>query len=298
MIHKKQFRCILVIYFVSGFLFQYTYAQTHAEKDKTLSSQIMNREMNYSIVLPENYYATTDSFSVVYLLHGFGGDHNSWLLRCRINELVDSMKTSMDIRDFIYIMPDAENSYFINNHDSSYMISDYLSLELVPTIDSLYRTKSDQHSRAIMGLSMGGYGAIINAIKHHDQFGSVVALSAAVRNESIFKNLPQNRYEKYFGRVYGPRLSDTTRITEHWKEYSPYTLIDTNLVKELRTVNWYIDCGLDDFLLPANEAFHQLLTKHYIPHEYHVRPGKHNWAYWYKSTVYGLLYLNEKLILL
>jgi len=255
----------------------------------------MNQDMSYSMLLPEDYYTSAESYCVIYLLHGFGGNQNSWLTRCRINELVDSLRQNMNLNDFIYVMPDADKSYFINNYDSSYMFSDYLSTELIPAIDSLYRTRPADSSRAIMGLSMGGYGAIINAIKHNKQFGSVVSLSAAIRTESIFKNLPQNRYEKYFSKVYGPGLSDSLRITEHWKEFSPYSLLDTKLAVDLRKINWYIDCGMNDFLLPANEAFHSLLMKYGIPHEYHVRPGQHNWTYWYRSTIYGLLFLNEKL---
>jgi S-formylglutathione hydrolase FrmB len=254
----------------------------------------MHREMSYSMLLPEDYYTSIDSFPVIYLLHGFGGNHNSWLVRCRINDLVDSLRSNRNLEELIFVMPDADNSYFINNYDSSYMFSDYLAYELVPAIDSFYRTKPVNSSRAIMGLSMGGYGAIINAMKHRKQFGSVIALSAAIRTEAIFKNLPQARYEKYFGNVFGPGLSDTARITSHWKENSPYALMDTCLIQSMRKINWYIDCGMSDFLLPANEEFHQLLLKNNIPHDYHVRPGKHNWTYWYNSTVHGLMYLNEK----
>ncbi|MBN2523792.1 MAG: hypothetical protein JXB24_11005 [Bacteroidales bacterium] len=292
MLHKYAPVIFMMLFFTSvpGF------TQSLVIKDQTINSRVMNREMSYSLLLPEDYDTNSDSFPVIYLLHGFGGDQNSWLVRCRINELVDSMQLTMHIRNFIYVMPDAGNSYFINNYDSSNMISDYLSRELIPAIDSICRTIPEQSSRAIMGLSMGGFGAIINAIKHPKLFGNVVAMSAAVRNEEIFKNLPQDRYEKYFGRVFGPGLSDSARITNHWAENSPYSLTDTIMVNSMREINWYIDCGMNDFLLPANEAFHQLLLKNTILHDYHVRPGGHNWSYWYKATVYGLLYLDEKLL--
>jgi len=292
MLHKYIPLVFMMLFFTSG----QGFAQSLVVKNQIISSRIMNREMSYSLLLPEDYDTNSDSFPVIYLFHGFGGDQNSWLVRCRINELVDSIQLTMHIRNFIYVMPDAGNSYFINNYDSSNMISDYLSRELVPAIDSIFRTIPEQSSRAIMGLSMGGFGAIIDALKPPHQFGTVVALSAAVRTESIFKSLPQDRYEKYFGSIFGPGLSDTTRITNHWKENSPYSLTDTVLVNTMREINWYIDCGLDDFLLPANEAFHQFLKKNNVPHDYHVRPGGHNWAYWYKATVYGLLYLDEKLL--
>jgi len=292
MLHKYAPVVFMMLLFTSGPGF----TQSLVIKDQTINSRIMNKDMSYSLLLPEDYDTNSDSFPVIYLLHGFGGNQNSWLTRCRINELADSIQLVMHIKNFIYVMPDAGDSYFINNFDSSRMISDYLSRELVPMIDSIYRTIPEQHARAIMGLSMGGFGAIINALKPPHQFGSVVALSAAVRTESIFKSLPQDRYDKYFGSVFGPGLSDTARITDHWKENSPYSLTDTILINTMREINWYIDCGMNDFLLPANEAFHKLLLNYDIPHDYHVRPGGHNWAYWYKATVYGLLYLDEKLL--
>jgi len=294
MTYKIYYNQFLAFCLILTFSLQQGYSQSITEKNKSFSSKIMHQEMSYSVLLPEDYYTSIDSFPVIYLLHGFGGNHNSWLIRCRINDLVDSLRSSKNLEEFIYVMPDADNSYFINNYDSSYMFSDYLAYELVPAIDSLYRTKPLYSSRAIMGLSMGGFGAIINAMKHQKQFGSVIALSAAIRTEAIFINLPQARYEKYFSNVFGPGLSDTARITNHWKENSPYALMDTSLAKSMREINWYIDCGISDFLLPANEEFHQLLLKNNIPHDYHVRPGNHNWAYWYKSTIHGLLYLNEK----
>jgi S-formylglutathione hydrolase FrmB len=116
-----------------------------------------------------------------------------------------------------------------------------------------------------------------------------------VRNEEIFKKLPQAKYNSYFGKVYGIDLSGESRITEHWKANSPFYITDTVKLTLARSQNWYVDCGLNDFLYPANEAFHQWLKLNNIPHEYHVRPGEHNWSYWYRSSVNGLIYLDEQL---
>jgi S-formylglutathione hydrolase FrmB len=173
---------------------------------------------------------------------------------------------------------------------------DFFIREFVPAIDSIYRTKTTKANRTLMGISMGGFGSIILALKYPQHFGSVVCLSAAVRNEEIFKDLPQARYNNYFGKVFGFDLADDDRITDHWRANSPYYITDTNIISLARLQNWYIDCGLDDFLLQANEAFHQWLILNKIPHEYHVRPGEHNWAYWYRSTVNGLIYLDERII--
>jgi putative tributyrin esterase len=41
-----------------------------------------------------------------------------------------------------------------------------------------------------------------------------------------------------------------------------------------------IDCGVGDFLLDQNRAFHAHLDSLHIPHEYQEYQGSHDWAYW------------------
>lgn len=267
-------------------------ALVRIELGSEIESRILDQQVKVSIILPEAYYTSRDSYPVVYLLHGFGGDQNSWIKRCRINYMIDSLLTVGAIDDCIYILPDAGNSYFINNYDSTYCYADFFSGELVPWVDSLYRTIPEKHARALLGLSMGGFGSIVLALKYPDVFGIVVALSAAVRTEEIFKDLPQKKYETNFAKVYGPGLSPEERITEHWKDNSPFYIIDSVSAGLYTDINWYIDCGQNDFLLPANEAFHDLLRQYNIPHEYHVRPGTHNWEYWESGARRGFIFIH------
>lgn len=270
------------------------FARGIPEIDKIIESEIMNREVKYSILLPEQYYDTDKRYPVVYMLHGYGGGNNGWLKRCRFSELTDSLREKQLINTCIYVMPDAENSYYINNYDSSNMYSDFMVYELIPLIDSMYRTNPKKKSRGILGLSMGGYGAVIQAFRNPDLFGSVVALSAAVRTPEIIMNMGQNSYDKYFGNVYGYGLKGGERITAHWKNNSPYFLLDSNSFSLFQDIEWYVDCGMQDYLWPASKAFHELLLKYNIPHEFHMRPGKHNWDYWCQSTINGLIFLSGK----
>jgi len=271
------------------------FAQVRVGRNLTIQSEILNRKVSYSVMLPASYHLGTREYPVIYLLHGFGGNHESWLERCQIAQLVDSLLKTGTIGEFIYIMPDAGNSYYINNYDSSLLYHEFFIREFIPAIDSLFRTKAQKEFRSLMGLSMGGFGSIVLAVKNPELFGSVIALSPTVRNEWMFANLSQDKYETYFAPVYGTGLENERRITSHWKENSPYYAIDSTTAKYYFGINWYIDCGLYDELLPASEAFHQFLLNYKIPHEFHIRPGEHNWAYWYQSIVYGLVYLNNKI---
>jgi enterochelin esterase-like enzyme len=61
----------------------------------------------------------------------------------------------------IYVMPVGFNSYYVNKYNGQFPYMDMFVDELVPLVDSLFRTKPDPNHRAVMGYSMGGYGAMI-----------------------------------------------------------------------------------------------------------------------------------------
>jgi len=270
-------------------------SQVTVQKNLVIKSSLLNRDMKYSVLLPASYFISETSYPVIYLLHGFGGDRESWLVRCNIAAIVDSLVSRNEIAEFIFVMPDGINSYYINNFDNSIRYQDFFVEELLPAIDSLYRTKKEKEFRSLMGLSMGGFGSVILTIMYPDLFGNVVAMSPAVRNEEQFMGLPQQRYNHFFGPVFGYALEKENRITEHWRGHSPYHLVDSISAPSYTGVNWYIDCGLADSLLPSSKAFHELLLSYNIDHELHLRPGKHDWSFWYDSTISGLKYISGKI---
>lgn len=288
--HREIFIYLVLI----SILFSQCQGQTIIEADRVVYSNILKQEVAYSVLLPHDYRKSESvQYPVIYLLHGINGDQNSWLQRSHINSLIDSLIEAGDIGDFIYIMPAAYNSYYINNYDGSFMYMDFFINELLPTIDSLYRTAPGNINRALLGISMGGFGSVLLGLKHPEQFGSIVSLSGAIRTEEEFIQLSQAKYNNYFGKVFGPELSAEERITDHWKDNSPYFISDSITIMSVQKLSWYIDCGYNDFLFSSNEAFHHWLVENKIVHNYHVRPGSHNWAYWYRSTINGLIYLDE-----
>ncbi len=262
---------------------------------KELTSKILGQKMYYSIYLPPSYFLNTKNrYPVLYLLHGFDGDETSWIRRSNVDHLADSLINSKNITPFIIVMPDVSNSYCINNYNNTFSYEDFFVSELIPYINSNYRTYPNQENEAIGGLSMGGFGALLIPIKHPGLFGVSISLSAAVRTPEIFMQLPQANYEKKFASIYGDSLKGADRITEHWKNNSPYYLIDSSNADTLKRINWYIDCGMQDFLFSSNDAFHDLLMKYNIHHEFHMRVGEHNWNYWRDGFINSMVYLGKK----
>jgi enterochelin esterase-like enzyme len=296
---------ILIILFVFHAGFNRLNGQSFAElnsdirgtiyKSLEVNSKVLNNKLEYSIYLPPYYHTTADSFPVLYLLHGYQGDETSWIDRCDIHIIIDSLIKIEEIPPLIVVMPDAKNSYYINDYLLQFPYEDLFIREFIPYIDSTYKTFPHSRYRIIAGLSMGGFGAVIHSIKHTDVFGSCIALSAAVRTDEMIMNEKPEDYDNKFSRLYGSDLEGNERITEHWENNSPFYLINDSTSDKLRSINWYFDCGMNDFLINSNELLHQIFLKYSIPHEYHVRIGKHDWEYWRTGIIGGIKFAGQKL---
>ena len=265
-------------------------------KSIQFTSRIADTNLNYSIYLPPGYHMAKDSFAIVFLLHGVRGDENSWIKSLRIHRLADSLISIHELEPLILVMPEGKNSYYINDYRKSFPYDSIFINDFYPYIMKNYKVNQLRYSRFVAGLSMGGFGAIMLATRNPDCFGGVVALSPAIRTDSMIVNESHKKYNNYFAPLFGDDLQGNDRLNRHWKNNSIFYLLNDSLANNLRNINWYIDCGFDDYLLPGNEALHKLFLSYSIPHEYHVRPGRHERKYWEEGIITWLKYINGKLV--
>lgn len=248
-----------------------------------ISSRILNRSVTYAVLLPEEYYTGHDSFPVVYLLHGFGDNYTAWRMGGNIEYY---SRTYAEITGpVIFVMPDGYNSYYVNRHNGKFPYMDMFVNELIPTIDSLFRTKKDNIYRAVMGYSMGGYGAMILPLKHPEIFLSGVCLSMSFRTDEQYLAEPQSVFDYQFGTVFGGTgSSGARRITEYFKEHSPFYLFRSEDLSQYSHLRFMLDCGDDEEQLNiTNDDLHILMRQQNLSHYYRVRNGAHSWEYWYAS---------------
>ncbi len=139
------------------------------------------------IYLPPGYREHPERrYPVVFLLHGYLGSYKQWTEGgegWNIANVLDKLIASDKTREMIVVMPDARNRLggsFYTNSVATGNWEDYLCRELVGHVDGHYRTLARPESRGIAGHSMGGYGAILLAMKHPETFGAVYAQSPAV----------------------------------------------------------------------------------------------------------------------
>jgi enterochelin esterase-like enzyme len=264
-------------------------------KSLEIKSNIHNDNIRYSVYLPPYYHASSDSFPALYLLHGFKGDETSWINRCNIHVIIDSLINLGEIPPLIVVMPYAGNSYYINDYMLEFPYEDIFIRDLIPYIDSTYKTLPYSGYRIIAGLSMGGFGAVIHSVKHTDIFGTCIALSAAVRTDEMAMNMKTEEYDSKLSPLYGSNLEGSDRITGHWTDNSPFYLINDSISDILKNTHWYFDCGMDDFLIKGNESLHRIFLDYGITHEYHMRIGTHNWEYWRTGITQGIKFAGRRL---
>jgi S-formylglutathione hydrolase FrmB len=245
---------------------------------KSMSSQILNVERNYSIYLPKSYESDPSRhYPVLYLLHGLWGNSKDWLERGHIQDVANQIIDAEQAVEMIIVMPDAGtewNGYF--NMDG-WAYETYFFQELIPYIESTYRAREGKNNRAIAGLSMGGGGATVYGQKYPQMFSSVYAISALM-------TLGQGGGIQEDDRKIA-ELNRTVRENDAVKFVSSST---RETREQLGTVRWFVDCGDDDFLLNANLEFVREMKNARIPLQFRVRDGGHTWEYWH-SSLYKIL---------
>jgi len=258
-----------------------------------IESKILKETVEYSIYLPPDYELSNRRYPVVYLLHGYTDDETAWVQFGEVDVTADRAIRSQEIPAMIIVMPDASLSYYIDDYKGKFRYESFFIEEFVPFIDATYRTRPAKEFRGVSGLSMGGFGSLMYAMRHSDKFAACAAFSAAVRSDDEIMKLEDKHWNRAFADLYGGELSGEERINDHWKKYSPLHLAQTLDVKSLNSVRWYIDCGDDDFLYNGNSMLHILMRNRDIHHEYRVRDGVHNWTYWRTNIIEGLKFIGQ-----
>jgi S-formylglutathione hydrolase FrmB len=268
---------LLLILFISSSLFCAAQPSTIKESLK-IKSAILGKEVEYSLYLPADY--TSRKFPVLYLLHGFGDDETGWTQFGEVKHIADEQTEKGEMTPMIIAMPDGGINWYINSADGKAKYEDFFVKEFIPFIDSTYRTRTEKRYRAIAGLSMGGFGTCIMAMKHTDLFSAAAPLSAGVFTIEEIIAMPDDNWARAFAIPYGKELKGKDRITEHYKNNSILDIVVKSSLDELKKVRYYIDCGDKDFLIKGNMALHAALIDKKVPHEFRVRNGVHNWPYW------------------
>lgn len=244
-----------------------------------LKSAILGKEVEYSLYLPPDYDQSNRRYPVLYLLHGYTDDETGWTQFGEVKAIADKQLQNMEMTSMIIAMPDGGVSWYINSADGKVKYEDFFIKEFIPHIDASLRTRAEKRYRGIAGLSMGGHGTMIMAVKYPNLFAVAAPLSASIFTRDELVNMPEENWDNVFGPPYGKNKGET-RVTDHLKKNWILSLVNDAQADDLKKVKYYIDCGDKDFLIKGNMELHSILIDKKVPHEFRVREGIHNWDYW------------------
>jgi putative tributyrin esterase len=229
-------------------------------RDVTFHSRALARDTTYRVLTPATYPA--GPIHILYLLHGSGGGYRDWTSQSHIASLAS--------RGYVLVMPDGGNSYFLNsalNRNDRY--EDFLTQELIA--DAEQPLPPGPKVRAIAGVSMGGFAAIVLAYKHPDLYPFAAALSPPVDVPQRSFNTRRPLQSWSYRSIFGPPGSPTRTAADPFllaraldPSHAPYLFLTT---------------GHESLETPIRR-FEYLLTQRHLPHEFHTNPGGHTWQQW------------------
>ena len=241
------------------------------------------------ILLPTDYEISDRRYPVIYLLHGAADDYRSWTDKGEAREATEGLPV-------IVVMPDAGFTGFYSDwHNAGaggppewerYHIG-----QLMPWIDSHFRTIPERRGRAAMGLSMGGFGTFSYAARHPDLFVAAASFSGALdTNVGMLGEGIVNQETATPAALWGHRVTDEVR----WRARNPWDLATNlqGLQLTLRTGNGQpggpYDNGISDpvelLVWVMSTNMHNRLVELGMPHIWDdYGPGGHTWPYWQRE---------------
>jgi len=264
---KLPLRCLFLL-LAGALLASDAEAQATARVDSFYMPSL-GRTKQLSVILPSRY-TPTSKYPVLYLLHGYTGGHQDWITRTSILSYVREVR-------LIVILPDGENSWYVNSASAVQdRFEDYLVRDIPTYVNKMYSI--DTTRQGIAGLSMGGYGAVMLALRHPRQFRFAASLSGAItfpRGLNDTTLAPERALFPSLLRAFGEPSAHNRPAGD---VFQLYRQISKDSLPYL-----YLVMGTQDgyrSFLPAHRAFTDLLRAYGAAYEYHETPGGHNWQYW------------------
>jgi len=277
---------------------------------RSFHSDALGVDKSYVVYLPAGYSAGSRRYPVIYLLHGYAGEETDWVKVGDLQASADALSLQA-----IVIMPDGDDSFYSNwvtplpydecqkhrpaafgrtEKAATHCVrqpkyEDYMVHDLVAHVEATYSAVADRKARAIIGLSMGGMGALMLAMRHQDVYsvaashsgvvsplyagphpyvaGQAVISSAA----GLEKRFSQDLREQA-ARVFGPDVAT-------WRAHDPSALAASLKPGSLAI---YLDCGTEDGFKLADQAsyLHDVLEKAQIKHTFELVSGDHSFSLW------------------
>lgn len=256
--------------------------KTNAVPHGTVSRRWYNSPGNekmrrITIYTPPGYEESNEKYPVLYLLHGMGGDEEAWIALGRTAQILDNLIAQGKANSMIVVMPNgnvtqeaAPGESSLGFYKPTFQLPNTMDgkyeetfPDIIKFIENSYRVKAEKGSRAIAGLSMGGFHSLHISRYYPNMFDYIGLFSAAI--------LPD---QKVNSKIY-ENLDNTLKIQKN----NGYKL-------------YWIGMGKTDFLYKSGEEYRKRLDDMGMKYTYVESEGGHIWKNWrvYLSEFSPLLF--------
>lgn len=218
-----------------------------------------------TIYTPPGYEHNKEKYPVLYLLHGMGGDEEAWMALGRTSQILDNLIAQGKAKPMIVVMTNGnvaqeaapgessvglEKPNFMLPHTMDGRMEETFG-DVIKFVESNYRVVADKKSRAIAGLSMGGYHSLHISRYYPNTFDYVGLFSPAIN----------------------PREGSESPV---------YKDIDGTLKAQYENgvKLYWIAIGKTDFLYKDVTDYRKKLDDFGIKYVYHESEGGHTWSNW------------------
>lgn len=231
---------------------------THGKIDTIIYTSKTVGTNRRAIIYTPPGYSEKHKYSVLYLLHGIGGDEKEWLNGGRPQVILDNLYAEKKIEPMIVVMPNGramKDDRAVGNIFDSIKVQAFTIFEndllndLIPFIEKKYSVLTDREHRAIAGLSMGGGQSLNFGLGNLDKFAWVGGFSSAPNTKKPEALIP-----------------------------------DPEAAKSKLKLLW-LSCGDNDGLITFSKRTHDYLFEKGVPHIYYIEPGVHDFKVW-KNGLY------------
>ncbi|MCQ2973237.1 MAG: esterase [Bacteroidales bacterium] len=149
-------------------------------------SNIENKERRCFVYTPASYENSKTKYPVLYLQHGMGEDETGWSTQGKMQYIMDNLIASGKAKEMIVVMDNGNCSHSFGTKKGESMaefgasFTPILLNEIIPFIESNFRTKTDRENRAMAGLSWGGKQTFEITTANLDKFSYIGTFSGAI----------------------------------------------------------------------------------------------------------------------
>ena len=133
-----------------------------------------------------------------------------------------------------------------------------LGLIFIPEMKIRYALTKSSKKTIVMGLSMGGFGALRFTMLNPEHFGICVSFMGAISTKKQMIEDLEKYYQRFHAHLYGENLTPKERTNEVYLNNNPLYIAEKVDVKILRSKKWYIQTCDDDFHSLPNSELHIL----------------------------------------